>query len=559
MTNPPKPLTPGTSAGEADRAAPPPPALADQATLLDEREKVVAEVFAAALGRESVGVHEDFFACGGHSLGAALAVARVSDRLGVPVPMAWLREEPTVAGLVARIARDAVARPAEPQGERHPGVTRFPMVGMQWNLWMVPQLAPGGTNTIGLDLRISGLPGTAAVQAALDGIVARHEVLRTRIEMLGEWPMAVVKPAAPVQLAELDVRGEAADKAEALSREAAASIARKVFSLDSDVPLLQATLVWTGERSARLAVAVDHFAFDGYSAGLFVEELAAGIAAAAACEPDPTPEPALQVGDVGLLQGDLGARPELEAMRVFWRAELAGSNSPNLPGTLRDKWPTHGRRLVHRLDGAARARLQALETACGTTRFAVFAAALAVVLREATGTPDNLLGAMIALRDRPGMDRVIGPLIDMVPVRLRVPEGASFRQLAAVAATAANRSLAHKDLGIAGIMQCGDPGQPKGLPLTPIVLSMQPNTVRTAVERGGVRVELAGELDTGSAMCDIAVMVNDTAGGLQIHFMYDIERFERGEIEAFRDRLIGVLDAAATDPDQAAGGCSTAR
>jgi len=102
-------------------------------------------------------------------------------------------------------------------------------------------------------------------------------------------------------------------------------------------------------------------------------------------------------------------------------------------------------------------------------------------------------------------------------------------------------------------MQCGFPDQELNVrtQLTPVVLSMQPDTVPVVVERGQIRVELAGELDTGgTSLCDLAVLVNAVAEGLQVQLMYDTARFTTADMETFLRRLLHVLDSAAADPDR---------
>ena len=76
---------------------------AERAAPSDEAESVVASVWEAVLGVPHVGVHDDFFALGGHSLAAAQIAARLGDAFGVDVPVVAVFESPTVAQLARAV------------------------------------------------------------------------------------------------------------------------------------------------------------------------------------------------------------------------------------------------------------------------------------------------------------------------------------------------------------------------------------------------------------------------------------------------------------------------
>jgi amino acid adenylation domain-containing protein len=100
------PLTPN---GKLDRGALPSPDAnrPTSATPLAPRdglERLVADVWREALGVGEVGVEDNFFEVGGHSIQAALAVNRMKRLLGEPVPVAAIFEAPTPARLAQYIA-----------------------------------------------------------------------------------------------------------------------------------------------------------------------------------------------------------------------------------------------------------------------------------------------------------------------------------------------------------------------------------------------------------------------------------------------------------------------
>jgi acyl-CoA synthetase (AMP-forming)/AMP-acid ligase II/acyl carrier protein len=72
-------------------------------------EAVVASVWEAVLGVAAVGLDDDFFALGGHSLAAAQIAARIRDAFDVDLPVSAVFESPTVAELAKAVERAATA------------------------------------------------------------------------------------------------------------------------------------------------------------------------------------------------------------------------------------------------------------------------------------------------------------------------------------------------------------------------------------------------------------------------------------------------------------------
>jgi acyl carrier protein len=107
------PLTPN---GKIDRKALPAPETgpSDEAIFVAPRnpiEATLAGIWQKVLGRERVGVTDDFFALGGHSLLATQVVARVAEALEVEIPLAGIFQARTLGGLAEIIQAVLWARP----------------------------------------------------------------------------------------------------------------------------------------------------------------------------------------------------------------------------------------------------------------------------------------------------------------------------------------------------------------------------------------------------------------------------------------------------------------
>ena len=106
---------PMTVNGKVDRAALPPPDRVDASGPAadsgprTELEQVLATMVAELLMLEDLGVEENFFMLGGHSLLGAQLITRISDRFAIEMPLRTLFENPTVAGMSVEVEKLLVA------------------------------------------------------------------------------------------------------------------------------------------------------------------------------------------------------------------------------------------------------------------------------------------------------------------------------------------------------------------------------------------------------------------------------------------------------------------
>ncbi|HYG63657.1 MAG TPA: AMP-binding protein, partial [Thermoanaerobaculia bacterium] len=284
-------------------------------------EELLAGLWAGLLGRERVGLHDDFFDLGGHSLLATRLVTRMAGAFGVEIPLRAVFEAPTVAGLARKVEE---ARAGSRKGQVPPiqPVSRegaLPLSFAQERLWFLDRLEPDrALYNVPFALRLRGPVEAVALERGLREIVRRHEALRTTFPDTGGEPRQEVASFRAFPLPDVDLSALPEREREAEARRRLLEEGRRPFDLVLG-PLLRVLLIRLGSDEALLLVNTHHIVSDGWSMGVLTGELAALYASS------PLPELPVQYADFAVWQRRWLSGEVLERQIAYWRKELAGA------------------------------------------------------------------------------------------------------------------------------------------------------------------------------------------------------------------------------------------
>ncbi len=550
------PLTP---VGKLDHRALPEPALAARAFEAPRTptETTVATIFAELLGADEIGRDDDFFALGGNSLLATQLAGRLGAATAVRVPARTVFEHGTVAQLAAALddlTGVASTRVPLTRRARDPHV---PLSLAQQRMWFLARLDPGSSAyNIPVALRLSGPLDTAALAAALDDVLDRHEVLRTvypeidgaghqRVLPLAEAGIEV--PLTPIQPTEL--------------RAALARLTTGGFDLCARVPV-RAALFQLDDTEHVLAVVVHHIATDGFSLGPLTRDLVTAYSARAlGAAPTWRPLP-VQYADYTLWQREiLGAAQDSGSLLAqqldFWRTELAGAPTLLELPTDRSRPPVAGSRgAAHHfvLDADLHRGLEELAREHNASLFMVVRAALAVLLARVAGTDDVTVGAPVAGRGEPELDDLVGMFVNTVVLRTRVDAAESFAALLDRVRETDLAAFAHADIPFESLVAELDPPRSQAHhPLYQVALSFQ--------NFAGARLELpdlvVSAVDLGDEVAptdlQLTVVPQPEAAGLRCSWRYATDLFDESTMATLGLRLAGLLAAAVAAPGRPVG------
>ncbi|HEU5110571.1 MAG TPA: amino acid adenylation domain-containing protein, partial [Micromonosporaceae bacterium] len=163
-----------------------------------ELEARVAQLWGEVLGLNSVGPTDGFFDLGGHSLLAMEIVARIRGEFGVDLPVWELFSVPTVRAWAAALS-DAM----QSDGDTRTDTKSAPVAFAQAALCVAEQVVPGVTSPgFVLGVGLEGDVDVGELLAALQTVVDRHEMLRTRFDLRGVDSVQVVEPYADIDFDE---------------------------------------------------------------------------------------------------------------------------------------------------------------------------------------------------------------------------------------------------------------------------------------------------------------------------------------------------------------------
>jgi amino acid adenylation domain-containing protein len=514
-------------------------------------EAAVAEIFAEILQLPAVGVQHDFFALGGHSLLATQVMSRIRSKLHVDLPLRVLFEEPTVAGLAARIesagassfsTRAPAIEPARRDGD-------LQLSFAQERLWFLDELEPGSAfYTVPFVLALEGEVDIDVLARSFRALVDRHEILRTTFSTKDGTPFQVIHPSLDVAIAHLDLRS----RPEAERRDAALELAREDASKPFDLargPLVRAAIYTLADDERWLYVALHHIVTDGWSTSVLCTELAAIYSDLSQGKPPSLPPLAIQYADFAAWQRSWLAAGELDKQLSYWKGQLSGAPSLLELPTDRPRPPVQsfrGALTSIALDAELMSAVQDLSRATGTTTFMTLLAVFQILLRRHSGQQDIVVGSPIANRNHPETEALIGFFVNTLVLRTDLAGDPSFNEVLARVRQTALGAYAHQDLPFERLVAELQPARSASYsPMFQVMFVLQ--NAPAGPELPGLSQEVI-ELETATAKFDLMLVIDEKPDGAVATFEYATDLFDASTIDRMLEHFQVLLRSAISDP-----------
>ena len=516
-------------------------------------EKTLAEMWTSLLKVKRIGIYDNFFDVGGHSLLAMKVLVRTREIFGIELSLREVLEATTIALLAEKIAARSPAVNHVDQGEhveplpnieRIPRDQPIPLSQAQERLWYLEQLEPGtSVYNIADGFRIEGKLDLARLHAAIDEVMARHEALRTSIGMHQDQPVQIISKHFDSAWPEIDLTHLSAKERELTLREKLQHDARRPFDLAKG-PLSRGVIYSLGPEDHIVMLMVHHIVCDGWSIDNFWREVGAVYTARCEGKPARLPELAVQYADYAVWSRDWMEGPWLEKSLAYWKTKLGGT-LPALDMPAKARRPAHQTYLGSKETTTIPAPLVESLTQIGreenATLFMVLLTAYKVLISRYTGQDDVIIGSPVANRYHEQTEPAVGLFANTLVLRTSVQVDGSFRDALQSVRSVCLGAFEHQEMPFEKIVQELNPE--RDLSRTPIFQAMF-----SLWEKSDATLDLSGltatSIDThmGVSRTDLSLWATDTGEGIAISLEYSTDLFESEFIAAFLRHYLTLLN-----------------
>ncbi|MGK7901220.1 MAG: amino acid adenylation domain-containing protein [Hormoscilla sp.] len=516
-------------------------------------EELLAGIWADVLNIERVGIYDNFFKLGGHSLIGTQVMSRIRDAFAVRLPLHLLFELPTIAQLGTQLSEssgESSLAPITPVERDKPLQLSF----AQQRLWFFDKLEEkeekSATYNLAAAVRLDGQLNQQALEQSFQALVDRHETLRSTFPTVNGAPVVQISHRA-FQFEIFDLQTLSQAEREPEVRRLLKEEPMRPFDLATG-PLFRAALLQLDATSHIVLIVLHHIIADGWSFGVFVREWRVLYEAALQGQPASLPPLPIQYVDFANWQRQWLAGEVLEEQLKYWQQQLA-----DLPALL--ELPTdYPRPPIQSFSGASisfslsdelTARLKQLSQETGTTLFMILWSAFAVLLSRYSGQQDIAVGSPIANRNRSEIESLIGFFVNTLVLRLDLAENPPFEEILQQARRVALEAYAHQDIPFERLVEALQPKRHLShSPLFQVMFILQ-NAPLPDLELAGLSLTLL-ELESEISKFDLTLELTETASGLAGRWEYNTDLFKRETIERLSGHLQTLLEGIVANPQQ---------
>jgi amino acid adenylation domain-containing protein len=420
-----------------------------------------------------------------------------------------------------------------------------PLSVAQERLWVLDQLySDRATQNLSCGFRITGPFDQGAWQAALQEVAAQHEILRTEFRVAQGKPIQVVQSAIAILATIVDLRDCSQQELDGKFAHLRRDETKKRFDLN-DGSLWRSIVFHLTDAHHVLLIVAHRLVCDEISIRVLCHKAARLYGTRRTEIPVATPVPSLQYSDVA------ASRAVASAEHLsYWKQRLQGAPSTlDLPAD-RQRPPVQSFRAAGQkilLEPHLLQKIQILSKSCGVTLSATLFAILAILLSRHTRQDHMVIGMRVSGRQQPELDTVIGPLENLLALRVDASGDLSFRDFLTRMSEVMEEALLHQDVPFQSVLkQLSVERDMSRHPLFQEVFTPL-DFVSDAILQDDWSTNLL-EVESAAEPFDLSLQCAKRPKGTELSFIYNPDLFDPESISRISGHFQVLLQSAVENP-----------
>lgn len=510
-------------------------------------ESKLCHIWQELLGVKQIGVADNFFELGAHSVLALRLVSQIRETFKTDLPLRTMFEKPTIREIARIIESSAIDTDRNLQ---RAATSEFPPLSFaQQRLWFINKLN-GGTPEYNMPggFHLRGNVDYKAIKHALREVVQRHEILRTSFREANGKPYQFVHEEFNLPLTEFDFSGLSWKEANQEADRILFEEGEYRFDLENDIPI-RFNLIRLPDEHSTLQYNMHHIASDGWSMSIFADEFSELYKAHVEQEEPELPDLPVQYADYAQWQRDYLNDDRVNEDLAYWKERLrAIPLEHNLPlDKPRPAQPSFkGSLLTHTLDKRGTTAVDAACRKHEVTLFMYLQTLFAVMISRFSNEMDIVMGTAVSGRDRLEVEPLVGFFVNSVVLRADTSGNPSFAELLEKNRGHILDAFNHQHIPFDLLVEELNPERTlTHSPVFQIMFVLQ-NTKASEITLSNLEITPQERVHSDNKF-DLHLLVEEVDGELVMDWIYDTDLFDRSSIQQMADSYNVMLNAVLED------------
>ena len=510
----------------------------------------VLSIWISLIGREEIGLDDDFLELGGHSLLALQVISRIKEVFNINIPLNRFFLKPTVNELVSIIKTESSVAPEKELFPVVTDLTCLPLSSDQKRMWTINQLNPfSPAYNIPFTYQLPGEPDLDVFNKSIELLFNRHNIMFSTFKTRDGKPYCEIVPG-PVKIELIDYSGPGSGASRDRIFSFIGSESRKWFNIETG-PLFRLYLLKGDDSAYYFHTTIHHLIFDGWSWGVFVRDfnkIYSCLSKNVDIELDPLN---FHHYDYALWQESSANMPAEEKLSKFWINYLK-----DCPGSLdfpydrvnKDTPTGYGEKVYLKIPAKYTAGLKGISKSENSTLFVTLVSAFGVLLSKYSGSNDICIGSPVGNRPQTRLENIFGMFVNTIALRLKIEQGLPFNKLVAETRNSVIDAISNQELPFEKVVEAVKPYRSFNTnPLFQVCFAWQ-NNLSIPMEVGGARGERI-TVDEGISPFNLTFYMWENGDLIEGEIEYNIDILDRDTIVRLRENFLTLIGKITEQPE----------